>query len=128
MAFLTHFHLPVRYEIGSHLLTSLKQDTASHIFDHIHEWRRRRRLIKFRIPHELLTEWFTISFVNKMVADIAMGGCVIEDQAISRAHYLDLVYSQCGTLYDMLPDAPRPSLHLTSSKSPDVPHVDGVIG
>jgi hypothetical protein len=38
-----------------------------------------------------------------------MGGCVTEEQAIARAQYLDLVYSQSGTLYEMLPDAPRPS-------------------
>ena len=55
MAFLTHFQLPVRYEAGTHLLTSPKQDKATHILDHIHEWRRRRRLIKFDIPDQLLT-------------------------------------------------------------------------
>ena len=38
MAFLTHFQLPVHYEAGMHLLTSLKQDKATHISDHIHEW------------------------------------------------------------------------------------------
>ena len=73
MAFLTHFQLPVRYEAGTHLLTSLKQDKATHISDHIHEWRRRRRLIKFDIPDLLLNHWFTTSFVNKIAQDIAMG-------------------------------------------------------
>ena len=38
MAFLTHFQLLVRYEAGTHILTSLKQDKATHISDHIHEW------------------------------------------------------------------------------------------
>lgn len=56
MAFLTHFQLPIRYETGTHLLTSLKQTTATHISDHIHEWRRHRHLIKFWIPNQLLTE------------------------------------------------------------------------
>ena len=41
MAFLTHFQLPIRCETGIHLLTSLKQTTATHISDHIHEWRWR---------------------------------------------------------------------------------------
>ena len=41
MAFLTHFQLPIRYEIGIDLLTSLRQTTSTHMFDHIHEWRRR---------------------------------------------------------------------------------------
>ena len=57
-----------------------------------------------------------------------MGGCVIEDQAIPCAHYLDLVYSQSGTLYEMLPDSLRPSSDLASSKFPDVPPVNGIIG
>lgn len=57
-----------------------------------------------------------------------MGGCVTKDQAISHAQYLDLVYSKYGTLYEMLPNAPRPSSYLTTSKSLDTPPVDGVIG
>ena len=40
MAFLTHFQLPIRYETGTDLLTSLRQNNATHISDHIHEWRR----------------------------------------------------------------------------------------
>jgi len=56
MAFLTHFQLPIRYETGTHLLTSLRQTTATHISGHIHEWRRRRRMIKFWIPDQLLTD------------------------------------------------------------------------
>jgi hypothetical protein len=47
---------------------------------------------------------------------------------ISRAQYLDLVYSQMGTLYDLIPDAPRPSTNPTP-KPPTTSHaVDGVIG
>jgi hypothetical protein len=50
MAFLTHFQLPIRYETGTDLLTSLCQNTSTHISDHIHEWHRRRRLVKAQIP------------------------------------------------------------------------------
>ena len=39
MSFLTHFQLPIRYEIGTELLTSLRQTNFVHISDHIHEWR-----------------------------------------------------------------------------------------
>ena len=39
--FLTHFQLPIRYETGTYLLTSLQKNTSTHILDHIHEWRRR---------------------------------------------------------------------------------------
>lgn len=56
MAFLTHFQLPVRYETGIHFLTSLNKENIHHISDHIHEWIRRRCLIKFEISNELLIE------------------------------------------------------------------------
>ena len=38
-----------------------------------------------------------------------MGGVVTEEKEISRAQYLDLVYSQSGTLYDLIPNAPQPT-------------------
>lgn len=57
-----------------------------------------------------------------------MGGCIIEEKTIARAHYLDLVDSQSGTLYELLPNAPWPSSDPVASKSPVVPPVDGVIG
>ena len=128
MAFPTHFQFPVHYEIGTHFLTSLKKDTVTHISNHIHERRRQNHLINFKIPDELLTEWFKKSFVNKISKCIAMGGCLTKDQAIARAQYLNLVYSQSGMLYEMLHDAPRPSSDLEASKSPNVPPVDDVIG
>ena len=40
MVFLTHFQLPIHYEMGTALLTSLHHITATHISDHIHELRR----------------------------------------------------------------------------------------
>jgi hypothetical protein len=52
MDFLTHYQLPIRYEIGTEILSSFKQSSSIHISDHIHEWRRRRRLIKVPLPDE----------------------------------------------------------------------------
>jgi hypothetical protein len=115
MAFLTHYQLLIHYEMGTKILSSFKQTKATHISDHIHEWRRRRRLIKIELPDQLVAEWFTKSFMNDIAHDISMGGFVIEEQAISRAQYLDLVYSQMGTLYDLLPDALHPSTSATST-------------
>ena len=63
-------------------------------------------MIKFEIPDQLLTDWFTTLFINQIAKDIAMGACVTKEQAIAHAQYLDLVYSQSSTLYDILPDAP----------------------
>jgi hypothetical protein len=128
MDFPTHYQLPIHYDTRTKILTSFKQRKSTHISDHIHEWRRRRRLIKLEIPDQLLAEWFTKSFVNKIGKDIAMGSVVTEEQAISRAQYLDLVYSQTGTLYDLLPDLPCPGTS-TSSTPPTASHAaDGVIG
>jgi hypothetical protein len=56
MFFLTHFQLPILYETGIELLTSLCQTDFIHMSDHIHEWRRRRRIIKVIIPDILLVE------------------------------------------------------------------------
>jgi hypothetical protein len=50
MDFLTHYQLPIRYDTGTEILTSFKQTKDTHISDHIHEWRRRRRLIKLELP------------------------------------------------------------------------------
>ena len=91
--FLMHFQLPIRYETCTKILTSLWQNTSTHIFDHIHEWRRWRRLIKAPIPDQLLADWFTKSLFPPIAQDVAMGGAVTKEKAISRAQYLDLVYS-----------------------------------
>ena len=61
--FLTHFQLPIRYEIGTDILTSLRQNTSTHVYDPIHEWRRRRRLIKAPIPDQILADWFMKSLL-----------------------------------------------------------------
>ena len=55
-----------------------------------------------------------------------MGSAITEERAISRAHHLELVYSQSGTLYDLIPQAPCPS---TDPSKPlvEVP-VDGIVG
>jgi len=109
-------------------LNSFKQTKGTHISDHIHEWQRRRCLIKLKLPDQLLVEWFTKSFANEIGKDIAMGGVVTEEQAIILAQYLDLVYSQTGTLYDLLPELPHPGTSSTST-TPAASHAaDGVIG
>ena len=54
-----------------------------------------------------------------------MGGAMTEYQAISRAQYIDLVYSQSDTLYDLIPHAPRPTY---DPSKPPQDHSDGIIG
>lgn len=57
-----------------------------------------------------------------------MGGCLTENQAIARSQYLDLVYSQSSTFYYLFPDALRPSTDPKSSKPPEKPPINGIIG
>jgi hypothetical protein len=59
-------------------------------------------MIKEIIPDQLLVEWFTESLLLPIARDVAMGGVVSEEESISQAQYLDLVYSQSGTLYEFL--------------------------
>ena len=91
--FLTHFKLPIHYEMSRDLLTSLRKNTSTHISDHIHEWRRWRRPIKAPILDQLLVDWFTKSLLPLISQDVAMGSAVTEEQEISRAQYLDFIYS-----------------------------------
>ena len=58
--------------------------------------------------------------------DVAMGGSITEDQAISWDQYLDLVYSQSGNIYDLIPQAPRPSID--PAKPPTEVPIDGIVG
>ena len=71
---------------------------ATHISYHIHEWRRRRRMVKTYVPDQLLAEWFIKSLLPSIIEDVAKGGVVTEEKVISHAQYLDLIYTQSGTL------------------------------
>jgi hypothetical protein len=83
-------------------------------------------MIEEIIPDILLVEWFSKSLLPLITRDVAMGGTVTEEQSIAWVQYLDLVYSQSGTLYDFLLNSTQantnPSKTLSSS------HADGVIG
>jgi hypothetical protein len=113
MDFLKDYQLPIHDETGTDILSSFKKYLATHISDHNHEWKRILRLIKLDLPDQLLVERFTKSFVNKICHDISMGGVVIEEEAISCAQHLDLIYSQTHTLCDLLPGTPFPSTTAT---------------
>ena len=126
IAFLTHFQLPIWYETGTKLLTSLRQNTATHIFDYIHEWRWRKRIVKALIPDVLLEDWFTKSLLPKISCDISMSGAITEEDVIRCSQHLDLIYSQSDTLYDIIPQAS--CLSNDQSQSTPGPETNGVIG
>jgi hypothetical protein len=92
-ACLHHFQLPIRYDSGMELLTSFQQGDATHISDHIHEWRQRRREIKADIPNSFMHDWFLTSFHPQICKYVTMMGPRLEEQAIHAAQQLDLIYS-----------------------------------
>ena len=106
MTFLNHFQLPVCYDIGTELLLTFRHDKATHISDHIQEWRRWKRLIKAFILSEFLLEWFLKSLLPYIMKDDSTSGVQNEEQEIFRAQELDLIYAQSGLLYEIIPNAP----------------------
>ena len=61
----------------------------------------------------------------KIIEDVAKGGVVTEEQVIAQAQYLDLVYTQSGTLHEKIPDLPK---HGQITVAPSGSHAaDGMI-
>ena len=50
----------------------------------------------------------------------------LEEEAILRAHQLELIYVQYGILYEIIPEAPRSNTDF--DKSNPRPHAKGVVG
>ena len=129
--FLSHYFLdpfllihPLRYWYQTYNLIKKKSSTV--IFYHIHEWRCRCCLVKVFISNQILVEWFKKSLLLVIIEDETKGSVVIEEQVISHAKYLDLVYTQSGTLYKKILDLPRPGQITTT---PSDSHVAaGVLG
>jgi hypothetical protein len=49
-----------------------------------------------------------------------------KEDAIMRAQQLEIIYSQSGLLYEILPDAPHSILDKTKQRAG--PHADGIVG
>ena len=115
----------MRYDIGIELLSTFRQNKATHISDHIQEWHRRKRVIKAFIPPEFLIEWFLKSLLPYIAKDVSTSRVQNDEQAIFRVQELDLIYAQSGLLYEIIPNA------LRSSFEPKVkhgPHANGIVG
>ena len=123
--FLNHFQLPMRYDVGTELLSTFRQDKATHILDHIQEWHRWKRLIKAFIPPEFLLEWFLKSLLPYIVKDVTTSRVQNEEQATFRAQELGLIYAQFRLLYEIIPNAPHSSF---DPKVKPRPHADGIVG
>jgi hypothetical protein len=126
-AFLTFFQLPIRHDNGLELLSNFKQTSATHIADHIHEWRRRRSLCKEETTKQQCLDWFLRSLVSLLGKDVASTFPQTEEEAISKAQQYDLIYAQSGYLYTVLPDLPKPVPF--GQDKPGMSHsADGLIG
>jgi hypothetical protein len=125
LAFLNHFQLPIRYDAGLEMFSTLCQNIDTHISEHIQEWRRQRRLVKTPIPLAFLLEWFLKYLHAPISMDIATFEVFSEEEAILRAKQFDLIYDQSGMLYHLLPDAPRTNHNPRQTLGP---RADGIVG
>ena len=120
--FLQYFQLPIRYDEGVEILLSCRQNTATHITDHYHEWWRRRSLCKIQLDDRIFLDWFLKTLLPPIEKDIAS-----EEEAILKAQQFDLIYAQSGYLYTVIPDSPRESTSYRDA--PRASHAaNGIIG
>jgi hypothetical protein len=73
-------------------MSALCQDKATHISDHIQEWRIWKRLIKYYIPLEFPLEWFHRSLLPYILMDVSKSGVTSEEEVIFKDQQLDLIY------------------------------------
>ena len=91
--FFNHFQLLVWYDFWIDLLYTFRKDNATHILDHIQEWRKWKSLIKATIPSDFLLEWFLKSLFPYISKDVSTFGVTNEEEAILKEQHLDLIYS-----------------------------------
>jgi hypothetical protein len=101
LVFLNHFQLSDCYNANIEILSDFHQDKATHISDHIQEWRRRKKLIKACVPPDFMLEWFLNSLLPYILKDASTSGVTVEKEVIFKAQQLDLIYAQSGMLYEI---------------------------
>ena len=83
--FLQYFQLPVRYDEGVEILLSYRHSTATHIIDHIHEWRRRHSLCKIQLDDRIFLDWFLKTLLPPIAKDVASERPQSEEEAILKS-------------------------------------------
>ena len=104
--FQQYFYLPIRYDEGVEILLSCHQNTATHIIDHIHEWRRCRILCKIKLDDRIFLDWFLKTLLPPIAKDVAFECPQSEEESILKSQQFDLIYAQSGYLYMVILDAP----------------------
>lgn len=54
-----------------------------------------------------LIDWFTQSLLPQVLHDVGMVCTTTKEKSNLCGQHLDLIYSQSGTLHDIIPNAPR---------------------
>ena len=90
--FLQYFQLPVIYDEGVEILLSCRQNTATHITNHIHEWRRHRILCKIKLYDRIFLDWFLKTLLPPIANDVASERPQIEEESILKAQQFELIY------------------------------------
>ena len=83
-----------------------------------------RALLKPLFLLSSLLEWFLKSLLPYISKDVSTSGVTNEEESILSAQQLDLIYSQFGILYEIIPKALRPT-HDVENPKPR-PHANGV--
>ena len=83
--FLQYFQLPVRYDEGVEILLSCRQNTTTHITDHIHEWQRHRSLCKIKLDDMIFLDWFLKTLLPPIAKYIAFEHPQSKEEAILKA-------------------------------------------
>ena len=109
--FLTFFQLPIHHDNGLELLSNFKQTSSTHIIEHIHEWCQRRSLCKVDATPQQCLNWFLKSLVSLLAKDVVATFPQTEEESISKAQQIELIYAQFRYLYMVLLD-PQDPCHL----------------
>ena len=108
-------------------MLSFHQNTATHIIDHIHEWRQFHSLCKIKLDDKIFLDKFLKNLLPPIAKDVTSKRPQIEEEAILKAQQFDLIYAQSGYLYTVIPDTPR--LSTSYGDAPGASHAaDGIIG
>ena len=89
------------------MLLSCRQNTTTHITDHIHEWRRRCSLCKIQLNDRIFLDWNLETLLPLVAKDVASELPQTEEEAILKAQQFDLIYAQAGYFYTIIHDAPH---------------------
>ena len=89
------------------LLTHFRQTFVVHISDHIHKWWQHQSLCKSKVNDQVLLYLFLKSLTADISKDMAWKNPISEEDIISKAQQLELIYTQAGYIYNILSNASR---------------------